>query len=67
MAETLTRNPTIKHITFIGSEPVGKKVAVAAAEIMVPTTIELGGKDPAFILPSADLKFFASTWMRGAL
>lgn len=67
VAETLTRNPTIKHITFIGSEPVGKKVAAAAAEIMVPTCIELGGKDPAFILESANLDFFASTWMRGAL
>ncbi|KAL7425233.1 Meiotic Sister-Chromatid recombination aldehyde dehydrogenase [Cryptotrichosporon argae] len=66
VAETLTRNPTIKHITFIGSETVGRKVAAAAADIMVPTCIELGGKDPALILPSADLDFFASTWMRGA-
>lgn len=66
VAETLTRNPTIKHVTFIGSEPVGRKVAVAAAEILAPTVIELGGKDPAFILPSANMKFFASTWMRGA-
>lgn len=34
---------------------------------MIPTCIELGGKDPAFILPGTDLDFFASTWMRGAL
>lgn len=34
---------------------------------MVPTCIELGGKDPAFLLPSADLDFFASTYLRGAL
>ena len=34
---------------------------------MVPTCIELGGKDPAFLLPSADLKYFGSTWLRGAL
>ncbi|BEJ11711.1 hypothetical protein CspHIS471_0201710 [Cutaneotrichosporon sp. HIS471] len=66
VAETLTTNPTIKHVTFIGSEPVGRKVAAAAASILAGTTIELGGKDPAFILPSADMKFFASTWMRGA-
>jgi acyl-CoA reductase-like NAD-dependent aldehyde dehydrogenase len=49
----------------IGSEPVGKKVAAAAAEIMIPTCIELGGKDPAFLLPSADIDYFASTLMRG--
>ncbi|WVW87035.1 hypothetical protein I302_109091 [Kwoniella bestiolae CBS 10118] len=66
VAETVTRNRLIKHITFIGSEPVGKKVALAAAEIMVPTCIELGGKDCAFILPGTDLDFFSSTWMRGA-
>ncbi|WVF68391.1 hypothetical protein IAT40_003156 [Kwoniella sp. CBS 6097] len=66
VAESVTRNKRIKHITFIGSEPVGKKVAAAAAELMVPTCIELGGKDPAFILPDADLDFFASTWLRGA-
>ncbi|GMK56335.1 hypothetical protein CspeluHIS016_0301750 [Cutaneotrichosporon spelunceum] len=66
IAETLTTNPTIRHVTFIGSEPVGRKVASAAASILAGTTIELGGKDPAFILPSADMKFFASTWMRGA-
>ena len=34
---------------------------------MVPTCIELGGKDPAFLLPSVDLDFFASTLLRGAL
>ncbi|KAK8849768.1 hypothetical protein IAR55_005104 [Kwoniella newhampshirensis] len=66
VAEKITRNELIRHVTFIGSEPVGKKVAAAAAEIMVPTCIELGGKDPAFILPGTDLNFFASTWMRGA-
>ena len=66
----------------IGSEPVGKKVrlapimrlnagthqvAGAAAEIMVPTCIELGGKDPAFILPSANLEAIASILLRGVL
>jgi acyl-CoA reductase-like NAD-dependent aldehyde dehydrogenase len=52
-------------LSVIGSEPVGKKVASAAAEMMIPTCIELGGKDPAFLLPSADIDFFASTLLRG--
>lgn len=51
----------------IGSEPVGKKVAAAAAEIMVPTCIELGGKDPEFLLPSVDLDYFVSHYLRGVL
>nr|ODN86772.1 meiotic Sister-Chromatid recombination aldehyde dehydrogenase [Cryptococcus depauperatus CBS 7841] len=63
-AEKVTRNPLFKHITC--DESVGRKVAAAAAAIMVPTCIELGGKDPAFIMPGTDLEFYASTWMRGA-
>ncbi|GAA5824733.1 hypothetical protein JCM5353_004423 [Sporobolomyces roseus] len=62
--EALTGDPRIKHITFIGSEEVGKKVALKAAEVGTPVLLELGGKDPAVILPSADVKFFMNTWMR---
>lgn len=62
----ITTNPDVRHITFIGSEPVGKLVAKAAAQNLTPTCIELGGKDPAFIMPDADMNFFQSTWMRGA-
>ncbi|EGO21748.1 hypothetical protein SERLADRAFT_451764 [Serpula lacrymans var. lacrymans S7.9] len=64
-AETLTKSPMIKHITFIGSEEVGRKVAIAATEHLTPVTLELGGKDPAIILPDTDLKKWASIWLRG--
>ncbi|KAK0570236.1 Meiotic Sister-Chromatid recombination aldehyde dehydrogenase [Tilletia horrida] len=63
-AEALTTHEDIRHITFIGSEPVGKLVAAAAVKHLTPTVIELGGKDPAVILPSADLKYFNSTFLR---
>ncbi|KAK0560292.1 Meiotic Sister-Chromatid recombination aldehyde dehydrogenase [Tilletia horrida] len=63
-ADALTTHEDIGHITFIGSEPVGKIVAAAAVKHLTPTVIELGGKDPAVILPSADLKYFNSTFMR---
>ncbi|GAA5904403.1 hypothetical protein JCM8208_004186 [Rhodotorula glutinis] len=63
--EALTGDERIKHITFIGSEEVGKKVALKAAEVGTPVLLELGGKDPAVLCPSADLKAFADTWMRG--
>ena len=53
--------------TFIGSEEVGRKVALAAAHNMTPLTLELGGKDPAIILPGTDLDRYASIWMRGIL
>ncbi|KDR81893.1 hypothetical protein GALMADRAFT_240173 [Galerina marginata CBS 339.88] len=64
-ANALTQSPDIKHITFIGSETVGRKVAEAATKHLTPVTLELGGKDPAVILPRTDLKKWASILMRG--
>jgi len=64
-AEALTRSSHIKHITFIGSEEVGRKIAVAATDHLTPVTLELGGKDPAIVLPGTDLHKWASVWMRG--
>ncbi|KAJ7581409.1 Aldehyde/histidinol dehydrogenase [Mycena floridula] len=64
-ADALTASPMIKHITFIGSDTVGRKVAITAAQNFTPVTLELGGKDPAIILPDTDLNKWASIWMRG--
>ncbi|PPR03524.1 hypothetical protein CVT24_007010 [Panaeolus cyanescens] len=64
-AKALTTSPNIKHITFIGSETVGRKVAIDATKHLTPVTLELGGKDPAIILPGTDLKKWASIWLRG--
>ena len=41
------------------------KIAMAATEHLTPVTLELGGKDPAIILPGTDLQKWASVWMRG--
>jgi coniferyl-aldehyde dehydrogenase len=43
------------HILFTGSTPTGKLVAKAAAENLVPTTLELGGKSPVLVHGSYDL------------
>ncbi|KIJ53786.1 hypothetical protein M422DRAFT_154788 [Sphaerobolus stellatus SS14] len=64
-APALTQSPYIKHITFIGSEEVGRKVAQAATVHLTPVTLELGGKDPALILPGTDIKKWSPMWMRG--
>ncbi|KAG6840187.1 hypothetical protein C0991_008351 [Blastosporella zonata] len=64
-ADALTTSPLIKHITFIGSEEVGRKVARAATEHLTPVTLELGGKDPAIVLPGTNLEKWSSVWMRG--
>jgi acyl-CoA reductase-like NAD-dependent aldehyde dehydrogenase len=45
----------VNMMVFTGSVATGRKVNVAAAEQMIPCVLELGGKDPAIVLPDADL------------
>ncbi|MBX3081476.1 MAG: aldehyde dehydrogenase family protein [Anaerolineae bacterium] len=42
-------------IAFTGSVSTGRKVAAAAAEHLIPVTLELGGKDATIVLEDADL------------
>ncbi|WFD02291.1 Meiotic Sister-Chromatid recombination aldehyde dehydrogenase [Malassezia obtusa] len=63
-AESVTRDARLAHITFIGSDRVGRAVALAAAPQLTATTLELGGKDPAVILPGTNIAFFASMFLR---
>src|SRR5690606_24774047 len=44
------------HLIFTGSTAVGKIVMGAAAKILTPGTLELGGKSQAIIAPGASLK-----------
>ncbi|KAJ5053805.1 uncharacterized protein L3040_000096 [Drepanopeziza brunnea f. sp. 'multigermtubi'] len=53
-ANYLTSHPSISHVTFIGSRPVAKLVAASAAKSLTPVVAELGGKDAAIILDSAE-------------
>ncbi len=48
-----------------GVVDVQVQVAQAATEYLTPVTLELGGKDPAIILPSTDLQKYISLLMRG--
>ncbi|WP_417070375.1 coniferyl aldehyde dehydrogenase [Niveibacterium terrae] len=43
------------HLVFTGSTAVGRQVMRAAAENLVPLTLELGGKSPVMIDTDADL------------
>lgn len=66
-ANYLTSHPAISHITFIGSQPVAKFVAASAAKSLTPVCAELGGKDAAIVLNSAekDLKRVTEILLRG--
>jgi len=41
------------HLLYTGSPAIGREVAKAAAEQLVPVTLELGGKCPAIIAPDS--------------
>ncbi|MCA0043239.1 aldehyde dehydrogenase family protein [Celeribacter litoreus] len=51
----LTAHPDVAKITFTGSEAVGETVYKAAAERIVPVSLELGGKSPMIVCDDANL------------
>nr|WP_315595311.1 coniferyl aldehyde dehydrogenase [uncultured Cupriavidus sp.] len=55
------------HLLFTGSGSVGRHVMRAAADNLVPVTLELGGKSPTIVSRSADLEFAVRRIMAGKL
>lgn len=47
----------VDYISFTGSTAVGRKVAVQAAERLIPYSLELGGKDAYIVLDDADVEW----------
>jgi acyl-CoA reductase-like NAD-dependent aldehyde dehydrogenase len=54
-------------ICFTGSVETGRIVAETAARNFIPACLELGGKDPAIVLESADLDLATSAILWGAV
>ena len=50
----LTAHPAVRKLSFTGSTEVGKLVMHAAADRIVPVSLELGGKSPAIVFPDSD-------------
>src|SRR5436190_21661785 len=57
----IAAHPGINHITFTGSVPTGIAIMKAAADNVVPVTLELGGKSPNIIFGDADLERAAAS------
>jgi len=55
------------HLMFTGSTRVGRLVMKAAADNLVPVTLELGGKSPTFVSRSFDLSLAARRIMTGKI
>ena len=58
--------PGIDKLVFTGSVATGKRIAVAAAERLLPVVLELGGKDPMLVLDDADVDVASSAAVWGA-
>ncbi|MGR3291922.1 MAG: aldehyde dehydrogenase family protein [Paracoccaceae bacterium] len=51
----LSAHPGIQHMSFTGSVGTGTLVQAAAAQNVVPVTLELGGKSPQLVFGDADI------------
>jgi len=59
-------NSAIDKLVFTGSVATGKRIQAEAAERLLPTVLELGGKDPVIVCADADLDLASSGVVWGA-
>jgi acyl-CoA reductase-like NAD-dependent aldehyde dehydrogenase len=59
LGQWITEHPEIGKISFTGSTATGRRVMQSAAGNLKRLTLELGGNDPAIVLPDVDAKAIA--------
>src|SRR5688572_13393421 len=52
--EALVQHPLVRKLSFTGSTEVGKLIMHAAADRIVPVSLELGGKSPCVVFPDSN-------------
>jgi acyl-CoA reductase-like NAD-dependent aldehyde dehydrogenase len=57
--ERLLTEHAFDHVVFTGSTAVGREIARALAPSLTPSTLELSGRDSAFVLEDADTRLAA--------
>jgi coniferyl-aldehyde dehydrogenase len=60
-------NLPLDYLFFTGSTRVGRLVQRAAAENLIPVTLELGGKNPVVVAPNADIARAGARIARGRM
>jgi acyl-CoA reductase-like NAD-dependent aldehyde dehydrogenase len=63
VGEALANHPDVDSVTFTGSTETGKQLLRIVADRVIPTTLELGGKNPQVVFPDAKM----DRAVRGAL
>jgi aldehyde dehydrogenase (NAD+) len=67
VGDAITRHPGIDKVSFTGSSAVGRHVAAAAGERITHVSLELGGKSPSIVFPSAATPERIATTAAGVL
>ncbi len=62
----LIKNSSVKFVSFTGSVNGGKAIELAAAGLFKGVALELGGKDPAYVMSDADLEHSVENLVDGA-
>lgn len=55
VGDLLVRHPDVAKVSFTGGTSTGLRVAAAAAEKLMPVSLELGGKSPTIVFEDADI------------
>ncbi|MBY6344693.1 aldehyde dehydrogenase [Providencia rettgeri] len=55
VGNAIVQHPLVKKISFTGGTSTGRQLAHSAAERLISTSLELGGKSPTVVLEDADL------------
>lgn len=64
--EALLASGTIDHVNFTGSVGGGRAIEKAAAGTFMTVGLELGGKDPAYVLPDVNVEHAVANLVDGA-
>ena len=56
IGEAIARHPLVRKISFTGGTRTGRHLAHVAADKLIPTSLELGGKSPTIVLDDADIE-----------
>ncbi|WP_077032922.1 aldehyde dehydrogenase family protein [Pelomonas sp. KK5] len=62
----MSAHPGFAKITFTGSTATGRRIMASAAPLLTRLTLELGGNDPAIVLPDVDVDAVAQQLLFGA-
>lgn len=59
IGDAIAQHPLVRKISFTGGTSTGRHLAHIAAEKLITTSLELGGKSPTIVFPDADLEIAA--------